>query len=114
MNNITLKILSNYDKNTKILDISNKEIVGILCLKNFKNLEELNCSFNKITEIYYLPTSLKYLDCSNNKIVNNLLFELYQSIDTQEIMSTEIIYGTHTKFTNNFFGCNLPNTLTYL
>ena len=81
-----------YDKNTKILDISNKKIEGILCLNDFEKLEELNCSFNEITEIINLPYSLKYLNCSNNKIVNlyklpndmiglnckkNLLNELY-------------------------------------
>ena len=66
MNHITINILSNYDKNTKILNISNKKIEGILCLNDFKNLKKLNCSFNEITEIINLPYSLKYLDCSNN------------------------------------------------
>ena len=74
MNNITINILSNYDKNTKIIDISNKKIKGILCLDDFENLEYLDCSFNEITEINKLSSSLKNLNCSNNKIVklNNL------------------------------------------
>ena len=74
MNKRTIKILNKYDKNIKILDISNKKIKGIICLKKFKNLKNLNCSFNKIIEIVNLPFSLKYLNCSNNKIVklNNL------------------------------------------
>ena len=66
---MTIEMLNKYDKTTKILDISNKEIIGILCVNDFKNLEELNCSFNKITEIHNLPYALKYLNCSNNKII---------------------------------------------
>ena len=57
-----------YKNNIKILNISNKNIKGILDLNKFKYLKELNCSTNEITEIINIPNSLKYLNCSNNKI----------------------------------------------
>ena len=74
MNIITIELLNKYDKNTKILEISNKDIIGILCLNDFKKLEELNCSFNEITEIINLPYTLKYLTISSyfNQLFENL------------------------------------------
>ena len=70
MNNLTKEILSNYDCKQKIkyLDLSNKNISGILDLEKFKYLEELNCSNNKITNILNLSTTIKYINCSHNKI----------------------------------------------
>ena len=68
MNENTIKLLNNYNKNTEILNISNKNIKGILDLANFKELTELYCYSNEITEIINIPTFLEYLNCSNNKI----------------------------------------------
>ena len=93
MNKQITQILNKYDKNTKILDISNKKIIGVLCLYKFPNLEELNCSFNKIIEIINLLYSLKYLNCSNNKIVN--LYKLYNDmigINCKNNLLTELYY----------------------
>ena len=53
MDNKTIKLLNKYNPNTKILSISNNNICGILDLDNFNLLEELDCSFNKITQIIY-------------------------------------------------------------
>ena len=72
MNLTTIKLLSEYDSDTKIIDMSNKNINGILNLKNFKELEKLYCSHNQITEIIEIPKSLKYLNCSHNKITTLL------------------------------------------
>lgn len=71
-NKKTCNLLDKYDENIKILNLSNQNIEGILNLEKFKNLEELNCSNNKITEIINLPY-IKYLNCSNNKI-SKILF----------------------------------------
>jgi len=65
----TYYLLKKYNYNIKRLNISNKNIIGILDLSNFKNLEELDCSNNKISEIINISNSLKYLNCSNNNII---------------------------------------------
>ena len=65
-------------KSTKILNLSNKNIEGLLDLKNFDILEELDCSDNKITEIINIPYSLKYLNCSNNKIISLIDLPKYE------------------------------------
>jgi Leucine-rich repeat (LRR) protein len=66
--------LSKFPKDIKILNLSNKNIKGILDLSEFESLEELDCSNNKITEIINIPNTLKYLNCENNEItkLNNL------------------------------------------
>ena len=62
--------LSKYNKDTKILNLSNQNIKGVLNLFEFHLLEELYCSNNQITEIIGLRYNVKILDCSNNNIVN--------------------------------------------
>lgn len=51
-----------------IIDISNKNIKGILDLTRFIKLEELNCAHNQITRIINIPTSLIKLNCEYNCI----------------------------------------------
>ncbi len=68
----TLNILLTLDINSKILDLSNKKIKGILHCCIFENLKELNCSNNQISELL-LPFYLENIDCSNNKIVKLFL-----------------------------------------
>ena len=63
-----MDILNNLDKNTKILNISNCGLKGVLDLEDFKNLEELDCSKNEITEIINIPKNIKCVDCSFNKL----------------------------------------------
>lgn len=43
MNNITIDILNEYHSDILSLDISNKEIEGILDLQRFVNLKALKC-----------------------------------------------------------------------
>ena len=66
MNPNTKEILGQFERDTKSIDISNLNIIGFLDLKNFMELENLNCSHNQITEIVNLPKQLKILDCSFN------------------------------------------------
>lgn len=63
---------------SKELDISNQNIKGILDLKEYPNLEYLNCSHNQITKITNIPPKLKYIDCSYNSLPN--LDLLYQDV----------------------------------
>lgn len=68
MNGHTVKTLSNYETTTKVMNISNANIEGILNLSNYTELKELVCSNNLITEIINIPETLTYLNCENNKI----------------------------------------------
>jgi Leucine-rich repeat (LRR) protein len=93
------KILKNP---TPLIDLSKKNIKGVLDLKNIDNplylsdrellkslkfnnikkldkkyyyeieIDEIDCSNNEITEIINIPSSLKYLNCSNNQITSLL------------------------------------------
>ena len=97
MNNDLINLLNKYNSDTKIIDISNKNIEGILDLSNFIMLRELYCQHNKITQIIFPNTFISYLDCSHNKIIklssyrlegltgircnSNLLTELYYTFD---------------------------------
>lgn len=116
------------DKDIK-LNISNKNIEGVLDLKNFSNLEELDCSNNKITEIINIPKTLKYLNCENNKITKlNALPDNLTGINCKKNPLKELYYPfnikpkkypsklTHLKFGNKFNQTinNLPNSITHL
>jgi len=122
-------LLKKYKYDTKILNITNKNIEGILDLSKFKYLEELDCSNNEINEIINIPTNFNYLNCSNNKITSllnlpdemtglnckkNKLKELYYPFNIKPKKYPSNL--THLKFGNNFINPidNLPNSLTHL
>lgn len=75
MNLQTIQILNTYSNHITKLDLSNKNIRGILNLKRFTNLTHLNCSFNQINRIIGLSTTIVKIICSNNKIDNLSGFE---------------------------------------
>ena len=52
MEDYTNNLFKKYKNDVKILKILNKNIVGILDLTKFEDLEELDCSNNKITEYF--------------------------------------------------------------
>ncbi len=60
MEEFTIQLLNSFDKSIKLLNISNKNIIGKLDLSGFNKLEILNCSHNKITKIHNIPVRLKY------------------------------------------------------
>ena len=51
-----------------LLDISNKNLTGILIFSKNNKIKQLNCSNNQITKILYLSDDLEYLDCSCNPL----------------------------------------------
>ena len=97
-----MKIIKTLKNHKHLIDLSNKNIKGVLDLENicnplflsnkellkllkYNNIEKLNnkykyvieideidCSNNEITEIINIPYTLKYLNCSYNKITSLL------------------------------------------
>ena len=60
------------------LDISNKNLEELPSwVSECKKLENLNCSFNKITLLNNLPQTLNELYCNNNKITNIWIIQLH-------------------------------------
>ena len=126
----TKKLLNKFDYNTIFLNISNKNIKGVLNLSGFDKLIELNCSNNEITEIINIPERLKYLNCSFNKITKLIdLTDYYLSrINYKKNPLKELRYPlsvkpkkypsglTHLTFCNNYNQSinKLPYTLTHL
>lgn len=71
IDNPILNLIQYYNTNYKKviqLNISNKNISGVLDLKKYIKLKKLDCSNNQITQIINIPKTLKNLDCSNNLI----------------------------------------------
>ena len=101
MNINTVNLLNNYSFDIIKLDLSSKQINGILNLDKFCNLTELNCNGNLITNLDNLPNSLIKLDCTGNKITN---------LDNLPNSLTEL-YCNNNKITNLN---NLPKSLTKL
>jgi hypothetical protein len=129
MDDYTNNLLKKYKNDIKILNISNKNLKGILDLNKFKYLKELYCCNNKITEIINIPNTLKYLNCSNNKITlllnlpdemtglnckKNPIKELYYPFDIKPTKYPSNL--THLTFCDNFNQPidNLPNSITHL
>jgi hypothetical protein len=71
-------------KNIKEIDISNKNLEGVLDLKDFVNLEILYCSYNSLTGLDSLEhTKLKKLYCNDNRIrkLNLNFLTLLEDVD---------------------------------
>lgn len=43
-------------------------IIGVIDLKEYNLLDKINCSYNKITQIVNICSTVKYLNCKNNLI----------------------------------------------
>ena len=79
----------NYDNNLKIVSLSNNNLFNIPIIPNYKNIEQLylsnnnltsltsdlyfmtnlqilDISYNNLSELIYIPSSLKHLNISNN------------------------------------------------
>ena len=107
--------IKKYDTNTKKINLSNKNIEGVLDLIEFKNLEDLDCSNNEITEIINIPDSLTYLDCSSNKIKDlcnlPISYKCINSTDGTISITSGLIYLNCSKNNISKLG-HLPNNLS--
>ena len=90
MDGYSFRLLKKYDAEIVELDLSNKQIEGILCLKKFTKLSKLDCSYNQITSFENLPASLTELICYENKIFK--LDNLPDSLETLNCASNKIKY----------------------
>ena len=60
--------LASLPADTEIINIDGKNLTYIPSLSRFKNLKELDCSINQLTELPSLPENLRKLYCYNNKL----------------------------------------------
>ena len=96
----------------KSLNLSGKNITGILDLSDYSNLEYLDCSHNQITEIINISHLIKYIDCSYN-LIKSLGYEYtnHQYLD--------FLNCSHNPITSIFYPFNIkpkkyPSTLKYI
>lgn len=124
----TKNIVVTYGKNTSKINISNKNIVGILDLSSYKKLKELDCSNNSITQIINLNPDIVSINCSNNLVTklyipnkvikvsfeSNPLEELYYPLEkappSYPDTLKKITFGSN--YTDDVD--NLPKSLTHL
>ncbi len=112
MDEHTTNILAQYDKKITKLNISNKNIQGILDLRRFYYLEHVDCSNNKITQLVNLNqglSKLTHLDCSNNLISD--LTDIPYTMKSMWYKSNPIV---KLKFVGNFIPKKYPKKLQYL
>ena len=58
------------DYDVKYLNINNSNLYELPNdIKLYKNLDTLDCSYNKLTQLNNLPNSIKKLICSHNKLI---------------------------------------------
>lgn len=76
------------NKRVKSLKLSYQELAGQLDLREYVNLEALNCSHNQLTNlaITALPLSLTDLDLSYNESLNNHLSEFSQLVNLKRLI----------------------------
>lgn len=129
MNEQTITLLDKYKYNIRYLNISNKNIEGILDLSKFTKLNKLICNNNKIVELKGITNGLLYLDCSYNLITklttlpdylntfifhNNPLIELYYPLVNKiPVLPQELKKITINRNYNHPLD-NLPPNLTHL
>ena len=119
----TIELLSEYSKDISELNLSNKNIDGLLDLFNFNSLIkldcsstkikslnnlpnsliELYCSYTNITSLDLLPTSLIKLDCSHNTEITSL------NLLPNSLIKLDCSHNTEITSLNN-----LPNSLIKL
>lgn len=95
----------------RILNVSSKSIASLSGIQGFTSLVELNCSYNSLTSLPTLPSSLQRLYCWNNQLTNlptlpSSLYELNCSsnnLTTLPTIPNGMLYVTFNVNPNCFF-----------
>jgi hypothetical protein len=67
------------------IDVSNKNLTYLPDISRFKNLQDMDCSYNQLTALPVLPRNLKWLFCGNNKLTSlPILPENLEEIDCSD------------------------------
>ena len=74
-----MNILDEFADDVTEIDISHKNIEGILDFKRFTKLTKLNCSYNQISSLDNLTNSLIELHCDYNVKNYNELMKKYNN-----------------------------------
>ncbi len=88
MNESTIELLKEYSFDSTELNLSLRNIEGILDLNGYDKLTKLDCYDNQITQIINLPNSLTKLICSYNPITS--LDNLPNSLTELDCSETKI------------------------
>jgi Leucine-rich repeat (LRR) protein len=83
-------------KNTTHLDITSSNVYNIGGIVAFKNLEYFDCSYNHISNIGFIPLTLKYIYCRGNQITQ--ILGLPTLLDILDCSDNQIA-----SFSTNFF-----------
>jgi Leucine-rich repeat (LRR) protein len=65
-----INYLNSLPEDIECIDLRSRNLTFIPSLKRFKNLKELNCSFNKLTSLPSLNENLRELNCSYNQLTS--------------------------------------------
>ena len=74
--------------NMASLDVSGLNIYNLEGIEYFKSLQTLNCSFNPLSDLPFLPSLLINLDCSYNSLTN--LLALSSSITNLNCLANQL------------------------
>jgi len=110
-------ILDKIEVNVKYINLTNKNLKGILNLNRFKNLKKISCSHNQLTDIdlYDLDWTLKELDCENNLITE--FAEIPNTLIKLNIKSNplkKLIFNPDSNFDSPIETLGLSDCLTHL
>ncbi len=110
-------ILDLFESDIKTIDVSNKNLNGIINLNRFKNLKRINCSNNQLVDIdlFNLEWVVTELDCENNLITE--FIEIPNSITRLNIKFNplkKLIFNPESEFNLPLETLGLPECLTHL
>lgn len=87
----TIKLLDEYSSEIKILEINLKNIIGLLDLSKFKKLKKLDYSFNNIFKISNIPETLEWINISYNLLENICGLELPNNLKYLNLSNNNLI-----------------------
>ena len=75
-----------------LMDVSNLGITNLDGIQFFKDLRDINCSNNKISDLNMLPESMRDINCSNNRLTKLPYFPRLYYLDCSNNSIEELPY----------------------